>query len=100
MDVNPLVTPIGANVLVLKKKWVVFERNEEIGFLKTQVALEQFGANAGDSMWETVHGQHLPNNVGIGSQPVLPERMRQNHDGGDLQAVIDRFVESGAAHER
>ena len=51
-------------------------------------------------MWDAIQGQRLPNDVGIGTEPVLPERVRQNHDRLNLERVIDRFVESRAARER
>ena len=65
-----------------------FERNKELFPLKTHMTLESFRGDANHDMWNAIQGQRLPDDVRIGGQPVLPEGVTNNHDGGSRRWLI------------
>ena len=81
VDVHPVVAAIGTNVLVPASKKVDSVRAERRDLLPENRGDPRIvRRDADDGMRDAIQGQRLPNDVGIGTEPVLPERVRQNHD--------------------
>ena len=59
-----------------------FERKEQFGVFDTgEMAAESLRADAGHDVRHAIHGERLSDDVRIGREALLPERVAQNHHG-------------------
>ena len=94
MNVQPLLRAGGAKVFLGvgggagEKTRMPFERNEEVPACKPQVATKVIRRNTDHDMRNAVHRERLANDVGVGAQTVLPERVVQDDDRFGSQRIV------------
>ena len=65
-----------------------FERHKQIPACKPQVTAKLIGRNSHHDMRSAVHRERLADDVGIGTQTLLPEVVAQDDDGFSLQRIV------------
>ncbi len=94
VNVQPLLGAIAAKVLVGdgagagEQARMPFERNKEVPADKPHVTTKLIRRHTHDDMRDAIHRERLADDVGVGAQPVLPERVVQDDDGFCSQRVV------------